>query len=115
SGRMAAAGVAPLVSAMAKHPRFERLVQDKEALTYDEAKIANDLEPFFRIAGHYDNQMKQREEHEKQERLEHEDIEKSPLRREVLRDFLAEEYYVVAGPGDRLVLLTEPHYVEVRP
>ncbi|PIV98106.1 MAG: hypothetical protein COW42_16570 [Deltaproteobacteria bacterium CG17_big_fil_post_rev_8_21_14_2_50_63_7] len=115
SERMAAAATAPLAEVFSHHPKLERLKMENRELSYDEAALANGFEPLFRVAGHYRNQVKQRDDDEKNAQLTYEAVEKSPLTRERLGDFLADENYVGAGPGDELVLMTEPHYVDIRP
>ena len=113
--RMASAGAAPLAARLVESPRLADLTLSNDEQTYDEAAIADRIQPLFRIAGFYDTQRQERVDDQKNAELRYTALEVAPQARRRLGGFLDQESFVGQGPGEALVLLTEPHYFEVRP
>ena len=113
--RMASASVAPLAASLVQTPRLERLTANSESLSSEEARSASKLKALFRIAGFYETQTEQRLVDEREAQHKYTALENSERPRVLLGDFLAQERFVGQGPGEDLILQSEPHYFEVRP
>lgn len=101
-----------LAAALVGIPAVAKVKPGATGLTNEELALATKLEPAFRAASYLRSERERRAEEEATARAEDQKDEKG-RERHLIGEFFAEEYVVDVLPDGRLVLLTEPHYVDV--
>lgn len=101
-----------LAAALVGLPPVARVKPGATGLSNEELALATKLEPVFRAANHLKGERERRAEEEAQARAEDAKDEAGP-ERHLVGDFFAEEYLVSALPDGRLVLLSEPHWIDI--
>ncbi|GMV38466.1 MAG: hypothetical protein AMXMBFR64_01820 [Myxococcales bacterium] len=102
-----------LSAAITALPAVARLKTEAAGLSNEELAVASKLEPVFRAAAHLRSERERRQEEEDTAR-EHDAKGERRAERHLVGEYFAEEYLVAVRPDGGLVLLAEPHYVDVR-
>ncbi|MBI4957198.1 MAG: hypothetical protein HY908_34615 [Myxococcales bacterium] len=90
----------PLVDALAKAAPNQRNIDETTAIAR--------LDPLFKLAHRFREATKKRAEDEKRARESDAKQEHGKAKKTLVSEFLGEEYYVGAGPGEGLVLMSLP-------
>lgn len=102
-----------LSTAITALPAVARLKTEVAGLSNEDLALASKLEPVFRAAAHLRSERERRQEEEGTAREQDAKDERGP-ERHLIGEFFAEEYLVAVRPDGGLVLLAEPHYVDIR-
>lgn len=102
-----------LAAALMQLPGVVRLKADAATLSKDDLAIASKVEPMFRASAHLQSE-RDRRQGEADLASKRDATDERGAERHLISDFLAEEYLVAVRPDGGLVLLTEPHHIDVR-
>jgi hypothetical protein len=111
--RATQASLAPIAAALSSLPRIAPLGQSSAKLDREQLKLSGRFDPLFRLAGHYQRELERRADEARLAARNSEARDSSPMRFENLSSPLSEEYYIGALPGEDLLFLEEPHFVDV--
>lgn len=104
----------PISHAFIQMPSLARLDVDPAQLATADLALAGKVERLFHAGKLWANQLTMRQEEEARERTAEEETERG-LSRERVGELLDEEYFVGPTHDSRIVVMTEPHYLQLLP